>query len=284
MRNIFLFIRRYFNFLFFLVLQIIALSFLFRYNKFHEAVFMNVADNLTGKLNEKYNNVDYYFHLKKTNAELVKENIYLRSLLKQNYQAPDTNNKIVVDSIRVDSIKKYQRYQYFEAKVVGSTVSTQTNFITIHRGAAQGIKKDMGVVSPSGIAGRIINVSDNYAIVMSILSRQFKAKAKLKKGGENGTVEWDGVSPLFISLKDIPKSAKVEKGDTVFTSEWSSIFPANIMVGTVAEIVNDKSSNFYTLKLRPATDFSSVQYVYVIGDLQREERKRLEDSTKMTNE
>src|SRR5215475_3743938 len=126
MRNIFLFIRRYFNFLFFLVLQIIALSFLFRYNKFHEAIFMNVADNLTGKLNEKYNNVDYYFRLKKTNAELVKENVYLRSLLKQNYQAPDTTNKIMVDSIIIDSLKKYQRYQYFEAKVVNSLVSTQT--------------------------------------------------------------------------------------------------------------------------------------------------------------
>jgi len=284
MRNIFLFIRRYFNFLFFLVLQIIALSFLFRYNKFHEAAFMNIAGDLTGKLNEKYNNVDYYFHLKKTNAELVKENVYLRSLLKQNYQGPDTTTRLVIDSMMVDSIKQYRRYLYLDAKVVGSLVSTQTNYLTIHRGAAQDIKKDMGVISPSGIVGRVVDMNNNFAIVMSVLSRQFKAKAKLKKGGENGTVEWDGASPLFISLKDIPKSAKVEKGDTVLTSEWSSIFPANIMVGTVAEIINDKSSNFYTLKLSPATNFSSVQYVYVISDLQREERKKLEEATKMTNE
>jgi rod shape-determining protein MreC len=245
---------------------------------------MNIADSFTGKLNEKYNNIDYYFHLQKTNADLVKENVTLRSLLKDNYQPPDTASKIVVDSINIDSIKKYQRYQYFEAKVVGGNVSTQLNYITIHRGAAQGIKKDMGVISPSGIAGRVVDMNDNFATVMSVLNRQFKVKAKLKKGGENGTVEWDGKSPLYIQLRDIPKSAQIQKGDSVLTSELSSIYPANIMVGTVAEIINDKSSNFYTLKLKPATNFYSVQYVYVIGDLQREERKKLEEATKMTNE
>src|SRR5216684_450648 len=102
MRNIFLFIRRYFNFLFFLVMQIIGLSFLFRYNKFHEAAFMNVAGEVTGKLNEKYNGVEYYFKLKKTNEALVKENEQLHQLLKENYEEPDSNKKsIVVDTIRI---------------------------------------------------------------------------------------------------------------------------------------------------------------------------------------
>ena len=74
MRNIFLFIRRYLNFLFFLVLQIIALSMLFRYNKFHEAAFMGVAKEMTGGIYDKANNVEYYFHLKSTNDSLAKEN------------------------------------------------------------------------------------------------------------------------------------------------------------------------------------------------------------------
>ena len=88
MRNVFLFIRRHFNFLFFLVLQIIALSFLFRYNKFHEAAFLNVSTEITGRINEKYNNIEYYFQLKKTNESLVKENLRLRQLLKENYEGP----------------------------------------------------------------------------------------------------------------------------------------------------------------------------------------------------
>ena len=280
MRNVFLFIRRYFTFLIFLVLQILALTFLFRYNRFHEAAFLGVASEITGKVNKRYNNVEYYFRLKKTNEDLVNENASLRSLLKESYEWPDSTSNLVVDSIRVDSVLKYQRFRYYPAKVVGSFVVTQTNYLTIHRGAAQGIRKDMGVVSPQGIVGRVVNVSNNYATVMSALSMQFKVKAKLKKTGENGTIEWDGVSPSYILLKDIPNSAKLTKGDSVVTSELSSIYPPNIMVGTVQDVFKQQSSNFFTIRLKTATNFYNVQYVNVIEDLQKDERQQLEAATK----
>ena len=284
MRNVFLFIRRYLTFLIFLVLQILSLTFLFRYNKFHESAFLSVASEVTGRVNKRYNNVEYYFRLKKTNQALVDENTYLRSLLKESYEWPDSTTRIVTDSIRVDSILSYQRFRYYPAKVVGSFVITQTNYLTLHRGSAQGIKKDMGVISPQGIVGRVVNVSRNYATVMSALSRQFKVKAKLKKSGENGTIEWDGVSPSYILLKDIPNSAKLTKGDTVLTSELSSIYPPNIMVGTVYEVFKEQSSNFFTIRLKTATNFYNVQYVNVIDDLQKEERVMLEQTTRKQHE
>lgn len=279
MRNIFLFIRRYSNFLLFLVLQIIALSFLFHFNRYHEAVFNGVSNEVTGRFNQKYNSVEYYFQLKKTNDALVHENLELRKMLKENYESYDTLKKVVVDSIRVDSILKYQKYQYYDAKVVGSFITTQTNYFMLHRGAKQGLHADMGVIGPQGIVGRIVNVSDNFSTVMSVLNRQFKVDAKMKKSGDRGRVEWDGASPEYIFLKNIPKSAPVAKGDSVLTSDLSSIFPPNIMIGTVAEIVNDPSSNFYTLKLKTATNFSSVQYVNVVENLQLDERKALEEAT-----
>jgi rod shape-determining protein MreC len=284
MRNVFLFIRRYFTFLIFLVLQILSLTFLFRYNKFHQAAFMGVAGEVTGRVNERYNNVEYYFKLKKTNEALVEENNHLRSLLKETYEWPDTTNAIVVDSIRVDSLLRFQRFRYLPAKVVGSFVSTQTNYLMIHRGRLQGVQKDMGVISPTGIVGRVVDVSNNYATVMSALSRQFKVKAKLKKTGENGTIEWDGISASYLLMRDIPNSAKLSKGDTVLTSELSSIYPANILVGTVQEVFKEQSSNFFTIRLKTATNFYSVQYVNVIEDLQKEERLSLEQTTKNSHE
>lgn len=280
MRNIFLFIRRYFNFLFFVILQIIALSFLFRYNRFHEAAFMGVANEVTGRVSEQYSNVEYYFHLKRTNQALAKENERLNNLLLANFAPRDTSSRIVIDSIKVDSMEQYRRYRYYPAQVVESFTTLQTNYLMIHRGSGQGIRKDMGVIGPQGVVGRIVNVSENYSTAMSLLNRQFKANAKLKKGGERGSIEWDGKDPQFVYLKDIPKSAVVAKGDTVMTSELSSIFPPNIMVGTVNEIVNNKSSNFYTLKLRTSTNFYSVFFVYVIEDLHKEERRQLQEATK----
>jgi rod shape-determining protein MreC len=278
-RNVFLFIRKYANFLFFLVLQIIALSFLFRYNKYHEAVFMNAAGEITGSLDQRFSSVEYYFQLKRINDQLAAENVRLNQLLKENYEKPDESGKPVMDTLRVDSLLQIQKYTWLGARVVGSNVSMQTNFISIHRGSDQGVQPNMGVVSPMGIVGTVVNVSRNFASVMTLLHRQYKVVVKLKKGGDRGTVEWDGISPSYVTLKDIPKSAKVEKGDSVVTSPTSSLFPGNIMVGTVVEISDDKSSNFYTLKLKPATNFFNIEYVYVISNSQLVEQRRMEDST-----
>ncbi len=278
MRNVFLFIRKYFNFLFFLLLQITALSFLFRYNKFHEAAYLTLATEVTGRLNEKYNNVEYYFQLKKTNDSLEKDNVRLHQLFRENYEAPGSGRKLMIDTVKMDSLRKIQKFYFMDAKVVGSTTALQTNYLTIHRGSAQQVRPNMGVVSAQGIVGTVVNVSQNYAIVMSLLHRLYKVVVKLKNGDDRGTVEWDGISPLYVTLKDIPKSAKVEKGDTVLTSQTSSLFPANMIVGTVHEIVDDKSSNFYTLKIKPATNFFNIEYVYVIENTQYDEQKKLEDS------
>ncbi|HYC28522.1 MAG TPA: rod shape-determining protein MreC, partial [Chitinophagaceae bacterium] len=155
----------------------------------------------------------------------------------------------------------------------------QNNYITIHRGENQGVKRDMGVISSSGIVGTVVNTSANYATVMSMLHRQSRMRASLKKSGETGTVQWDGNSPLFLTLIDIPKSARIAKGDSIVTS-YSDRFPPGLLVGTVYEIIEDKASNFYTLKLKPGTNFFNLQYVYVIENLQRDEQKQLEEATK----
>ena len=279
MRNIFLFIRRFLNFFFFLVLQIIALSMLFRYNKFHEAAFAGVAKELTGGIYDRANNVEYYFHLKTTNDSLVQENVRLRNMLTSNYEPADTAFRLFTDTIPYDTLGHYRKFIIREAKVVNNSTGTQNNYVTIHRGSNQGVQKDMGVISSSGVVGTVVNVSGNYASVMSLLHRQSQLRASLKKTGEVGTVQWDGNSPLYLTLIEIPVSAPVAKGDSVITS-LSDTYPKGILIGTIDNINRDPSSNFYTLRLKPATNFFSLQYVYVIENLQQSEQRRLEEATK----
>jgi rod shape-determining protein MreC len=279
-RNIFLFIRRYFNFLFFVVLQIVALSFLFRYNKFHEAAFMGVANEVTGRVGGQFNNVEYYFRLKKTNEALVKENAELRNRLRLNYETADTTQKLVTDSIPYDTLGHTRKYIWRPAKVVSNTVTLQNNYLTIERGLAQGVKKDMGVIGPNGIVGTVVDVSDNYAVVMSLLHRQSRVSAKMKKSGEVGIIQWDGENPFFVTMTNVPKSLPVVKGDTVVTSQYSYLFPQGIMVGTVSSIVEDKTSNFYTLRIRPSTNFNTIEYVTVTENTMKDEQKKLEEASR----
>ncbi len=285
MSNIFLFIRRYFNFLFFLVLQGFSLFMLFNYNRYHNAIFMGVANEITGKVYLQYNRVEYYFQLKRTNDSLVKANERLYNLLKQDFQMPDTVNKIAIDTIRIDSLKKFRKFLYMAAKVVGNSVNAPNNYIRLGRGSLQGVSQDLGVIDANGaVVGTVVGVSDNFSVVMSLLHKQSNISGKLKKTGETGSVIWDGIDPRFVVLKDIAKGVKVSKGDSVITSGFSDKFPYGNLIGTVVEVINEKSTNNYTLRLKTAANFYNLEFLYIIDNMQKNEPEKLLKKIQKINE
>lgn len=246
---------------------------------------MNIANEVTGKIYKQYNNVEYYFQLKKTNDSLVKANEMLYNKLKQDFEMPDTVNKTAIDTIQIDSTEKYRKYKYMQAKVIGNSISLPNNYIQLNRGALQGLQKDLGVIDiNNAVVGTVIDISNNYAVVMSLLHRQSNISAKLKKGGEVGNVVWDGKNSNIVILKDIGKNTKVNKGDSVITSGFSEKFPYGLLIGTIEEIAEDKSSNVYTLKVRTAANFHNLEYVYIINNLQKQEPSELLKRVKKINE
>lgn len=253
---------------------------LFSYNKFHESAWMEVAHEVTGSVGGRYANITNYFHLKKTNEELAKANEGLRRQLYSHMQGPDTTQQLITDTLALDSTGSPMKYTWLPAMVVYNTTSLPNNTLTIERGESQGVRKDMGVISASGVVGRVISTSNNYAVVMSLLNRQSNISSKLKKTGETGIVLWDGIDPAYVTMNNIPKNVSVAPGDSVVTSQYSYLFPSGILVGTVAEIVEDRASNFYTLKLRTATNFNHVERVLVIENRLRDEQKMLEAASK----
>ena len=275
MRNVFLFIRRYFNLLAFLALQYLALSILFRYNKFHRAVFLGIANEITGRINTQYDVLDDYFHLKEENTRVHHMNDSLMNLLQSNFMTADTGSKIVTDTTRYDTLTGYRRYLWRDAKVINNSVNAQKNYFQINRGAKHGIKDNMAVINSDWSAvGIVVNVSENFSQVMSLLHVQSKVNASLKKTGDFGTIEWDGKDPRYLTLKGIPKSIPVQRGDTVLTSIYSSIFPPGMRLGTIDGILDDKSTNFYVLIIKTAANFYNLQQVFVVENLQREEQDK----------
>ena len=280
MRNIFLFIRRYLTFFTFLILQGVALWFLFNYNRFHRVKFLGVANEMTGRINTQYNKVEDYFTLTAENRRLNRLNDSLLNLLPSNFRKRDTAEILVKDTVLYDTLGTYRQYMWRDAEVVYNTVNLEKNYIQINRGANQGIKDNMTVVSSEGSAvGVVINVSPNFSVVMSLLHVQSKRSVVLKRSRSMGTVEWDGKNPLFLTLRNIPKSDSVVKGDTVLTSVNSN-FPPGLMVGTVEEVITDKSTNFHVLKLKTAANFFSLQQVHVIENLSYAEQSKLLQDTK----
>ncbi len=254
---------------------------IFSYNRYHHAVYSKTANEITGNISKKYNGIEYYFQLKRTNDSLVKANAALYNKLREDFEIPDTVNKIAIDTMNFDSVNTQRKYLYMQAKVIRNSVNLLNNYIELHRGKLQGLEPDMGVIDiNNAVVGTVIDVSNNYAVVMSLLHEQSNLSARLKRGGETGIVSYDGKTPGIFYLKDISKSAKINSGDTVITSGFSDKFPGGLLVGYVKDIINDKSSSTYTVRVTPAADFEKLQYVYVINNLQKEEPQKLLDKVK----
>src|SRR5664279_3380451 len=218
------------------------------------------------------NDVEYYFQLKKTNDSLVKANETLYNKLRQDFEMADTVSRLTIDTIKIDTLLYKRKYLYLPSKVVGNSVSLTNNYLELHRGSQQGVARDLGVTDI------------NNSVVMSLLHRQSNISAKLKKSGETGSIIWDGVQPNVVILKDISKEVKIAKGDTVITSGFSDKFPYGLLIGTVKDIENDRTSSTYTIRVKTAANFYNLQYVYVINNLQKEAPEELLKKVKKTNE
>lgn len=284
MRNFILFIRRFFNLILFLAIEIVCLVMIGRTNTMQGNDIMSSANTVIGLLYKKQNDVVYYFGLKQMNDSLLAENIRLHMQL-ASYNSYDTltDSNVHLPYTKNDSgqVIQYADYHYRTGRVVNNSVSGANNFITINRGSADGVKKNMAVISGTGVVGRVAHVTKHFSSARSVLSVKQQVSARLKDGSI-GYVNWEGERPDVLLMRDVPQQIKVKKGDSVFTTNYS-FFPPGILIGTVYKMEYIKKNNMQLLHLRTATNFRNLQYVYIVENKMLPERMQLEDSTKDKN-
>jgi rod shape-determining protein MreC len=131
------------------------------------------------------------------------------------------------------------------------------------------------------VVGIVTDVSENFAVVMSMLHKDSRINALLKNDPlAGGTVVWDGKEPNYLSMINVRKSAKVAKGDTVVTSGITTTFPYGLLIGTVEQVLPEQSSNNYIIKIKSAANFFNLQHVYAIDNYQKEEINKLVEKAK----
>ena len=281
MRNFILFIRRFFNLILFLLLEIICIVLIERTNTLQGNDIVSSANMVSGIIYKKQSDVVYYFGLRKMNDSLLNENARLRKQIDEVRTLDTLKDSLVHRKINpVDSsshIVRYADYIYRTARVINNSTTASDNYITLDRGAKDGISKNMAVISGTGIVGRVEHVSPHYSSVLSILSSKQKVSAKLKDG-TNGYIIWDEKQPDVLIMTDVPQQARVKKGDSVYTAIFS-IFSPDILIGTVVKTETVKKNAMQLIYLQSSTNFHKLQYVYVIENKMMVEKKQLEDST-----
>ena len=270
MQQFIYFFQKFKYFLFFLLLQFIALAITFNNLNFHKNKFVNSANILTGGLYSQAADISEYWNLKSENRLLAEENTRLKNLLKKNI-TPNHSK----DSIVIDSTKYHQKFTFSTAKIINNNYVNKFNFLTINKGTNSGIKREMAVINGRGIVGITDNSSKDYARVQSILNKNSKINARLKNSNYFGTLGWDGKAYNTVQLSDLPRQTPLKIGDTIETGGKSTIFPEGIFIGTISKI-NKGNSADNKVDVALFNDMSNLGFIYVIKNYHKKEIKSIE--------
>lgn len=146
------------------------------------------------------------------------------------------------------------------ARVIGGSPGAASLTIELDRGEHDGIRKNMGVITPDGVVGKVIEAYPNTAQVLLLTDKESGVGAMLADSRIQSPV--GGVGEPLISMKYVPNDDTVNVGDRVITSGMDRIFPRDLPVGTIAEI---KPGNpFKQIRVKPAANLEKLEEVLVL--------------------
>lgn len=271
MRNLLEFLAKYNHWFVFLILEVVSMVLLFQYNSYQGSAWFSSANAVTGKLYEWDANVETFFSLTKVNQELTQRNAYLEQEVQK---LSDSLVSVTKDSsiYHRDQFALLRNYRLIPAKVVANSVDKPGNLMTIDKGSADGIHKDMGVISGTGVVGIVYLVAEHYAIVIPVLNTKSNISCMIQNRGYFGYLRWKGGVSDLAYLEEVPRHAHFKLGDYVVTSGYSAVFPPGVRVGRILHVFNSADGLSYRVQLRLSTDFARLRDVCVIEDAAMKER------------
>lgn len=271
MRNLLEFLAKYNHWFVFLILEVVSMVLLFQYNSYQGSAWFSSANAVTGKLYEWDANVETFFSLTKVNQELTQRNAYLEQEVQK---LSDSLVCVTKDSsiYHRDQFALLRNYRLIPAKVVANSIDKPGNLMTIDKGSADGIHKDMGVISGTGVVGIVYLVAEHYAIVIPVLNTKLNISCMIQNRGYFGYLRWKGGVSDLAYLEEVPRHAHFKLGDYVVTSGYSAVFPPGVRVGRILHVFNSADGLSYRVQLRLSTDFARLRDVCVIDDAAMKER------------
>lgn len=276
------FFVKYSSWFLFALYIVAGCALLFARNPYQHHVYLTSANSISSAVYKTTNNVTSYFSLREINEDLQHRNSDLElEIYKLKEVIRDYQEQVYADTMTVDSA--LTRYQFLIAHVINNSINRSHNYITIEKGRLDGVEPEMGVMDQNGIVGIVNVVGDHTARLISVLNPYLRLSCKVKGEDQVGSLVWDGRDPDEAILEELPKHAKFVKGDTIVTSGYSSVFPEGVPVGTIITGSRDREDNFYTLRIKLFTDFSTLSTVRVIRDKMKDELTTVEKELEIKN-
>jgi rod shape-determining protein MreC len=204
---------------------------------------------------------NHYFALQNTsreNEELKRENGTLKLQITQlQSKAGEADRLAALLKFRQTNVD----VPMVSARVIGGSADSTSQTIYLDRGERDGIRRNMGVITPDGVVGKVIESYKDTAQVLLLTDKDSGVGAMLVDSRVQKPVGGTG-EPLLVMKYISNEDNSVNPGDRIVTSGMDRIFPRDLPVGTIADI---KAGNtFKQIRVRPAANLERLEEVFVL--------------------
>ena len=216
------------------------------------------------KTNMLFKKYVFLINLEEENT-LLKEKIKKLNLESQLLNTRETENKRLRKLL---SFKKKYSYKIIPSEIIARDPSSWFKTIMIDKGSNSGIIPGSGVVTPNGVVGRVISVSESSSKILLIIDANSSFDALVKRTRARGVVE--GSIENLCKLNYVLKTEDIRIGDTIVSSGLHKQIPEGVTFGKVLNITKDKKGFFQDVEIKPSVDFSKLNEVLIAIEKQEQ--------------
>lgn len=227
------------------------------------APISSVMTNVGYRLRKSMLFVGNFFALHKDNQQLRTEKQQLQEKLVR-------MEEIEAENVRLRDVLSYQnrvpQYKIVTAAVIARDPAGWMDMIMIDRGSAEGISKDMPVVTHQGLVGNVVQVFSHAAKVQLVLSPRSSVGGLVQRNKSRiaAIIVGNGTKPLSPRMINLARDADIVKDDVIITSGFGGIYPKGILIGQVKDVIEEEGGLLKYAVLKPAVDFDRLEEVMVI--------------------
>lgn len=208
----------------------------------------------------------------------------LRNVREENQRLRDESSRLLAENIRLEEaalahkrleeilgLKQTGRFSFIPANVIGRDPTNWYQTLQLDKGTRDGVAVDMGVTTPRGVVGRVIEAGPTSSKILLLTDRNSAVAGLVQETRDEGIVE--GTEKGLARIKYLSLLATSEEGHRVITSGLAGSFPKGFLIGILGPLTKKENDLFQEARVIPATDFSRLEEVLVITGLREEASK-----------
>lgn len=220
--------------------------------------------NANDKLKESFDFFINFSKVKQENKELAAKNAELENQLIEYNRMKDENTRL---REMFNYSEAHQNYNYLGCNIVGYSGGNISNGYIIDKGTNDGVKKDMVVITPAGLVGKVTKSESSYSIVQTILNENIAVASMVESTRETtGILQGvtDSKNKNLTILSNIPIDSEIKEGDIILTSGLGGMYPQEIRIGEVVSVEVDSVGIMKKAIVKPYVDFNKLEELFVV--------------------